>query len=428
MSKDLVRQLVENGGNCVNLGRSMLIKYPALHRWILDNTTFLDHKPKLKFNERIYCILNDITSEQFNDFGDPAYFGGIFVGYSYASTLYNKIVTGREKRRIKELIRNEREAARELKPQKTKIDEFLIRNKIRNADLYYDTAIKGYDYVECPITGARMHILGEKHIVMNLEMTISEFDNIYPGARKCSTRRLENVKNGLRQIDQDSGVSKHRLGIIKSCKTLSTIDPLSGLSGYQKLGQKTRATHMSNVDDEGLTGYQRQARYRTTTVLENGLTIEQNAHIKQRKSILLNNSTGSGGASKISKVVLKPILDYLVENKIKYYFDNNEYGILDTDTNRYYFYDLYIPLINMVIEYQSNAFHADPSLPKEVWDNWHPVLGKKKTAMESLLYDYQKAKALYKHRGILTFHVWENSRDEEVEELLCLVKTMNTKY
>jgi hypothetical protein len=81
----------------------------------------------------------------------------------------------------------------------------------------------------------------------------------------------------------------------------------------------------------------------------------------------------------------------------------------------------------IAIEYQSNAWHANPFLSDAEWKNWKPPRGKKKTADEVLKYDYDKAKSLYKHRGYLTYYIWQKFEKENIEEILCLLKTLTMK-
>ncbi len=304
-----------------------------------------------------------------------------------------------------------------------KLTQFIKRNKKRNVHLYKNGVVEGYDYVICPISGERLSMIKENYITNILGMVVEE----YPITQRICNKRKENIQQGLKQIDTNTGLSKYESGQIKARKILKEVDA-TGLSGYDRKGQKTRATHLSNIDEFGRNGYRRQADTRLTTVLPNGLTVEQNAHCKQKETVITNNSTGSGGASKISKVVLTPIIHLLESMNIQYYFDKSEYGIKDPDTGNYYFYDLTITTLNMVIEYQSSAWHSNPEWNYIKWDKWKPPRGKVKSANESLEYDYNKARALYKHRGLITYYVWEDTANDDVERILCLLKTSNTKY
>lgn len=267
-------------------------------------------------------------------------------------------------------------------------------------------------------------MIKSSYIERILGISVEEYDRMYPGARRSSSSRVNKIKKSLKEIDNITGLTKHGLSAKKTKEKLLMVDK-NGLTGYKKKGQKTRNTHMRKIDENGLTGYQRQALYRRTTILDNGLTIEQNAHIKQIKTMLKNNKTFSG-ASIQSRQALSTIVDFLNNNKIKYYFDKNEYGI--KSGSNYYFYDLTIPDFKTTIEYQSNAWHADPTLDEDSWHKWKTFKGTIKTATEVLTYDYNKARALYKARGFVTFYVWENSVEKDIKDILCWLKTtMNTK-
>lgn len=308
----------------------------------------------------------------------------------------------------------------------TKIEEFIRRSKYRNPHLYNDSVEEGYDYVVCPVSMARMSMIKSSYIERILGMTVEEYDSKYPEVQKIAQKRKVNISAGLQQTDPVTGKSRYELSQEKARAKLSATDS-DGISGYKKKGQKTKSTHMANVDEMGRNGYQRQAHARVTTVLENGLTVEQNAHIKLRATLLKQGITRVVGASKISKKILKPILEYLDEHQIKYYFDKTEYAINDGMGN-YYYYDLTITDFKMVIEYQSNAWHADPYMTEDAWNKWKTPKGIKKIADEVLAHDYKKAKALFDQRKFLTYYVWENTQQQDVEALLCLLKTLNTKY
>lgn len=307
-----------------------------------------------------------------------------------------------------------------------KLTQFIKRNRRRNEHLYQPGLVQGQDYVVCPVSNQRLSMIKSSYIEKILGMTVSDYETLYPNIERICSARKENIKNGLKEIDNTTGLTKYKIGQLKAKQTLSSIDE-TGVSGYKKKGQKTRATHMSKIDELGRNGYRRQADARLTTILSNGLTVEQNAHKKQKETLIKNNKTGNGGASKLSKKAFEPVLEFLKEKNIRYYFDKTEYGIKDSVTGKYYFWDLTIPELKMVIEYQSNAWHANPLLSEQEWKNWRPSRGKKKTADEILKYDYDKAKSLYRNRGYLTYYIWQKSEKENIKEIMCLLKTMIMK-
>ena len=409
----LLNQLVNQSGNCVNLGRTLLAKHPELYTQILNETQFLNNKPKLKFNERVYCILNNINSPVIDQFGEPARFVNLFIGYSLKEHTFNDFVK-------KSAI------VKKVKPTKrTKLEGYLVKNKRKFKDLYLPEKVKDIDYVECPVTNCRMKSLTRKHIEQNLNMSLNEFDSLYPGARKSSTSSKLNISSGLKTIDIETGLTAKQIAVEKSKKKLSEVDE-NGISGYKKKGQKTRATHLDKVDEFGRNGYQRQANYRTSTVLENGLTIEQNAHLKQRDTIV-NGTNSFSKASKASKKIFEPIITFLDEVQIPYHFDDKEYCIAG-DENKFYFFDLTVSQFKLAIEYQSNAYHADPRLDETAWNAWKPPRGKIKSADEVLQYDYDKARTLFKKRNYVTYFIWENTKKQDVQDILCLLKTMTMKF
>jgi hypothetical protein len=308
----------------------------------------------------------------------------------------------------------------------TKLQAFIKRNRIRNADLYSDDKIELIDYVYCPLSGCRM-VNMTKYITDTLDMTHSAYDALYPNNVKVAQSLSKRIQKGVQAIDPETGLTKYELGQRKARETLATPDE-NGETGYDKKGKKTKATHLSKVDENGRNGYQRQAHGRVTTILENGLTVEENAHIKRQETINQTNVTGTGGASELSKIELKPILEYLDSNDIKYYFDKTEYAITDRDTGKNYSFDLTISQFKMAIEYQSKAWHSNPAWSDEKWNNWKQPLGVSKTPEACLEYDYTKAKSLYKERGYITYYVWQDSSKADIEGILCLLETMNTKY
>ena len=247
MNKQLLKQYVENGGNCVNLGRFLNATDNATYQWVLDQTPWLND---VKFNERVYCILNDITSQKLNVFGEPATFENIFRGYITKEYTLNR-----------QLKKQQRLAAQQAKPKyvkPTKLELAARRSQRRNPELYLPTAVKNIDYVECPISGIRMHMITSKHIINNLNMTVEQFDQQFPDIVKTSQAHVNAISQGVRAVDPITGLPKCKIAQIKAQETLTQVDE-NGINGYQKKGQKTRATHMSKIDEFGRNGYSRLA-------------------------------------------------------------------------------------------------------------------------------------------------------------------------
>ena len=140
---------------------------------------------------------------------------------------------------------------------KTKLHDFLRRNKIRNAKLYELDKVLGYDFIECPVSNARMSFMKSNYITGVLGIQVEIFDFLFPDCKKVCDKRVENIKAGLKVLDEN-GISKHANGIAKAIITLNKVDQ-DGKSGYDRLGSATRQTHLNNIDEFGRNGYSQLA-------------------------------------------------------------------------------------------------------------------------------------------------------------------------
>lgn len=156
-----------------------------------------------------------------------------------------------------------------------KIEEFLKRNRYRNAQLYSSDAVLGIDYVVCPASGARLRMIKTNYITNVLGMTVEEYDLLYPKARCIAENRRALIKEGLHNFDPRTGLTRHQIGIQKRQQTLTTINK-DGLTGYQRIGQKTKSTHMRNIDEYGNNGYSQLAK---KAIIKGNLTKAKNGLI-----------------------------------------------------------------------------------------------------------------------------------------------------
>lgn len=140
----------------------------------------------------------------------------------------------------------------------SKLDQFIVRNRKRNSHLYAEGLVEGIDYVTCPVSGERLSMIRNDYIIKILNMNPAEYWSRYSGLPKCSLARQQNIKNGLAEIDADTGLTKHQKSIVNSNIVKHTPDD-SGKTIYQKIGEKTRAAHMANVDALGRNGYSQAA-------------------------------------------------------------------------------------------------------------------------------------------------------------------------
>ena len=158
-----------------------------------------------------------------------------------------------------------------------KLEQFKRRNKKRNAHLYLPDRTEGVDYIVCPVSCERLSMIKVSYIERVLGMTVQEYDALYPGVRRVSESRKNNIKQGLKEIDPATGKTKYQISQEKARLVLSQVDQF-GISGYKKKGQKTRATHMRNVDEFGRNGYSQLA---SKAIIKGNLT-------KAKKGLILN--------------------------------------------------------------------------------------------------------------------------------------------
>lgn len=413
---ETLQQMVASNGNCVNLGRHIQHVCPDLYNWVIATTPFLNHRTNVKFNERVYCILNHISAPKLNAWGQPARFVNLFIGYSLKEITKTRAMNKKppQAKRPKDKV------------NLSKIQQFSLRNRKRNKHLYAPDLVEGVDYLVCPVSQERVCMIRSDYIRQVLEMDPAEYWQRYPHLPKTSQKRQDNIKQGLAKIDSETGVTKHEKGIQKAQVTKTTPDSC-GQTIYQKIGKKTRAAHMSNIDEFGRNGYQRLAYYRTTALLPNGSTVEQEAHRKRAERIAaLGVRHRRYGASQISKKILAPILQYCMDNNMQYYFDSNEFVVRDTNHQRNYLYDLVIPEVDMVIEYQSNRYHPWPTMSAVEWNTWIDPYSHL-TADQKHSYELTKARAIFQKHGYRMWYVWETSYQTDIEDILCWLTTVNTK-
>jgi hypothetical protein len=412
-----LQKLISISGNCVNLGRSLKSKHPDCYQWILENTKFLD-KSHVSMNERIYCVVNNIQQVVVDAWNHPARFVNLFKGYSLKTISKNK----HDRRKSKSAAINK------LPSKKlSKLEQFKVRNKKRNSSLYLPSMKEGIDYIVCPVSQERLSFIKNNYITNILEMDPIDYWSRYPDIQRCSTRRSNNIKKAFQDIDPNTGLTKHATAITRALTTKNTPDEY-GVTIHQKIGQKSRSTHLSKIDNFGRNGYERLAHYRTSTIMADGRRLEDHAHDKRSERIAAEGVINKKryGASKISKKHLAPILSWLNTLQLKYYFDTNEFVVRDTLCNRNYFFDLVIPDLKTVVEYQGTAYHAWPMLTDNEWQTWRHLFTKE-TAEQRTLYEYQKARAIYSKYGYTMWYVWTPTAQTDVSNILCYLKTVITK-
>jgi hypothetical protein len=373
---------------------------------VYTNTKFLEKR--CLFSERIFCILNNITEKPTKN----------FINYNLGYTSYTSEEIRQQQLECAAMI-----GSTDLK-QGVKIYTFLNRNKIDNAKLY-DLPITDVNkkFVICPVLNVRVIAIKKMYIKNILAMTVAEFKEKFPDQLLVSPVLSETITKAMNEIDEETGLTKHELSNINTAKKMREVDE-NGLNGYQRLGMKTRNTHMNNIDENGLNGYQRLAQYRNETITDNGKSIQQNSLVKNHITRSLNSNSFSK-ASKLSKVYLQPILDFLEIHKIKHYFDEDEYLI--NDNGDLYFYDLVIPSMNLCVEFDGKSFHPSIYLNESEWKQWTSLFSK---ASADTVYnnDLNKTKVLYNKRGYSTWRIYDWDTEDTKNQVNILYDFIKESY
>jgi hypothetical protein len=290
-----IKQLIAVSGNLVNLGRHMLVSHRELYDWVLASTTFLDEgASKIKFTERLYVLVNGHTSIVLNVFGKRATFENYFRGYYTLSA-------SAQKKAISDAKRKKLEDARALRiantpPPLTPLEKYAVDHRRTNPELYADDAVAGEDYVECPVTGVHLLSIHTNYITFKLQMTVEQFESLYPEVKRNSARYIASIGAGLAKIDPATGMTIYQRARIAAVANMKIPDE-NGITGYDRLGAKTRATHMAKVDEHGRNGYSQLARKAIVkgnkTKVERGLItdpIHQDAFYRYRSLVSLVTS------------------------------------------------------------------------------------------------------------------------------------------
>jgi hypothetical protein len=141
-------------------------------------------------------------------------------------------------------------------------------------------------------------------------------------------------------------------------------------------------------------------------------------------------------ASNESIKFLKNTLKFLNENNINHKIglnENNEFSIYDKENKRLFYYDLTIPNINFIIEYNGERFHPNPNkLNKEEWSNWKTYSFEKNYIDEKILdADTVHKNDLFKKfiaekNGFEVFVIWSSDDKNEINNKL--IQIIKQKY
>lgn len=123
--------------------------------------------------------------------------------------------------------------------------------------------------------------------------------------------------------------------------------------------------------------------------------------------------------SKISTDLFDLLIIDLKLHDFKIYYKENEYGIYDRQSLKYFKYDFTIPELKIIIEFNGDSWHGNPKIYSEN-DKPHPI-DKEITAMELWKYDEIKKQAA-ESRGFKLIYVWEDDYRNNFENMYIILK------
>jgi hypothetical protein len=170
--------------------------------------------------------------------------------------------------------------------------------------------------------------------------------------------------------------------------------------------------------------------------ISKGLT--ENEAIDKITNIYLKRRVLFTKASKESLNKFSKILKFLNTNNITYKIGvkgNNEFSIYDKENKKLNFYDLTIPSLKLIIEYNGERFHPNPNkLTKEEWKEWKAYRFEKNITNEICLdadtiykNDLYKIK-LAESNGYEVFTVWSSDNKDKISEKIINIIKTKIKY
>ena len=196
------------------------------------------------------------------------------------------------------------------------------------------------------------------------------------------SRQKSKISHAARTFDQKQSTNK------KKRTTMSTVDPITGLTKYQSTGSKIQQT-------------------KTAIDPTTGLSIAQATAIKNLMNPNWLRSMGRGKASIESMKLLRPLMEHARLLNLKYYCgaDNNHEYFINIRGYPVKFYDFVIPELQLIVEYHGEYWHPNRDrLSDEQWDKWKTPITY--CSAEEIARNDQLKLKLAHMRGFEVVYVW----------------------
>lgn len=262
----------------------------------------------------------------------PAIFDNLFVGYSLREKVTQLKKAGDVTRTKKaQRAANVEQAEKDQRDEYMRWAEMVCSTDIQVGErlckhvrywptnsgkpLYESGLIEGEDYIICPITKLRKAMIRSNYVENILAMTMEEYSAVVgPDFVYTAPNHKNTIAESLKVVDEETGLTKTEISVIKAQEKLNSVDETTGLTGHEMRIAKTVNTHKNKIDENGLNGYQRIGKK---------AIIKGNKTKQDRGLITLDEE-------KPSYVKYKNLVHYIT-NKSRHLLDTSKSGRAGTD-------------------------------------------------------------------------------------------------
>jgi hypothetical protein len=233
------------------------------------------------------------------------------------------------------------------------------------------------------------------------------------------SRKQKAAQKGVEKIQANGTRTEIVSKILKTKKLRASMDP----NFQSKINEKSMKTRMTKIGHDGLTTSQRMSKLSSKRMKSinprTGKTYSKTARdaaITKGKGVRYSKES-TKFFSELNKIY--PDLDML-------YGKRGEYVIVDPETKRPFFFDLYIKQLGLIVEYHGSRWHPNRALmTQEEWNLWKSPGGM--TANDVERNDLHK-KWLASERGFTFFVIWSNSREEDLKMLCGFIEHLQSSF
>ena len=293
------------------------------------------------------------------------------------------------------------------------------KEQIHSATLEYQILMRG------AVDGEKAYIKLNKTKTRNIDFTTTE-----QRRKSLISANKKRGKTGVTCRSVDWWLSKG-FTLIESKEKVREIQSTNSLKRYvKKYGQKDGTEKFNNrkeswkrlMQDPVICKKRSLGLWRY--IERYGVEIGTNKYIAMRKKVnQKRNNLRKASNESVSN--LQPVIELLNQFNKKYFIGipgNKEWCIVDGVNT--YFYDLAVPRLGIIIEYQGKCFHPSINLTETARNSWKQLFTNK-SANEIIGYDNLK-RIIAESNGWKMFYVYPDNLDEDIFNICSYIKSCST--